>query len=465
MNADGFFSLVKLKSLLPFEKKVLFALVSCGIEADSVSEKSPLGVAVSGGADSVSLLRSLAEIFPSDLLRVISVDHGIRSKKESGGDAAFVADLCKKLGLPCTVFKIESGKIIKIAKTEKKSVEAVARAFRYEAFESFIKAENLDFLCLAHNQNDQCETLLMRFLQGSGIESSGGIERVRGKYVRPLLDIPRAEIEAYLIEKNQAWCTDSTNSDTAYVRNKIRSVLVPVLDENFIGWQSAVLAGAKKSAVDEAFLDSCVYTAQKNAHLLETPELLQQANEVKVSRKHFYSLHDSLKRRVFFSALNKSGFGERFPFRLFEKITSWSDKKEQNLSFENVKISLDSQYLVIQNQKSLDTDIDKESCIEEGFCFLVNDSSSLRVHVCSEQSFAMLEQNIHFPCLVRSYQPCDRIKTADGAYKALADIFSDWKIPNNMRGKIPVVEEISMPAEIKAIIAEPFGYKNWLVNS
>ena len=454
-----------MQNILPFEKKVLSGLVSCGVTEKSVSESTLLGVAVSGGADSVSLLLSLAAIFSSDLLRVITVNHGIRSKEESGGDAAFVSDLCKKLGVECKTFEIQSGKILKIAKSQKKSVEEVARAFRYEAFESFIEEEHLAFLCLAHNQNDQCETVLMRFLQGSGIESMGGIERVRGKYVRPLLDIPRAEIEAYLIEKNQSWCTDSTNSDSAYFRNKIRNVLVPVLNENFTGWQNAVLSGVKKAVADEAFLDSCLDTAQKNYQLLEgsSSQNIASLNIVQLDRVRFYSLHDALKRRLFFSALNKSGFGGRFPFRLFEKITSWGDKKEQNLSFENVKISLDSQYLVIQNQKSLNTDTDKKSCREEGFCFLIDDNLSLREHLCSKQSFAMLEKNIHFPCLVRSCQQGDKIKAADGTYKSLADIFSDWKIPEKLRGKIPVVEEIVPKSELKAIIASGFGFKNWIL--
>ena len=134
---------VKSNNLLPFENKVLSGLASCGIEPDSVSKKSPLGAAVSGGADSVSLLLSLCAVFGSEKLRVITVEHGIRSAGESGGDADFVENLCRSLGVPCTLVKIPHGKIIELAKKDKKSVEEVARNFRYEAFESFIQKENL----------------------------------------------------------------------------------------------------------------------------------------------------------------------------------------------------------------------------------------------------------------------------------------------------------------------------------
>ena len=151
-----------------FEKKVLFGLKYCGIDTESISDNSPLGIAVSGGADSVSLLLSLSSLFSSRILRVITVDHGIRPNEESGGDALFVENLCRSMSISCKVVKIPHGKIAKNAGESSDSLEAVARDFRYEAFFSFIKEENLCALCLAHNQNDQTETLLMRFLQEIG---------------------------------------------------------------------------------------------------------------------------------------------------------------------------------------------------------------------------------------------------------------------------------------------------------
>ena len=493
-----------------FEKKVLSGLKSCGIDFASVSQKSPLGIAVSGGADSVSLLISLSSIFEPSCLRAITVDHGIRSKEESGGDALFVKDLCGKLGIPCHVEEILHGKIEGLSKESSSSVEAVARSLRYEAFDSFIKKENLLALCLAHNQNDQCETLLMRFLQGSGTEGMGGIERVRGKFIRPLLEIPRSEIEDYLRQKNQSWRTDSTNFDTNYLRNRIRNILVPVLNENFSGWQNAVLSGAKKAASDEDFLRSAAksfcafgtaHSQQGSAQVKKCPVQLPEAPTqlpgiLKIERNFFFGLHPSLQRRVFFDFLNKIGWGGRFPFRIFEGIASWGKVKSQKISFENVTVSLDSENLLLE-VIDVKSPAEDDSSIESGFCFFlkkIGDKADIENLLAASENLSEKQglsesekssdckncllsfvsktsdsQKISFPArlplLVRSPLPGDEIKTSDGNLKSLPEIFTDWKIPKNQRDKILVVEELSFCSEnsLKAALGFHLGFKNWIV--
>jgi tRNA(Ile)-lysidine synthase len=461
----------------PFENKVLSGLKSCGIEIDSVSKNSPLGVAVSGGADSVSLLLSLASIFDSSCLRVITVDHGIRSEEESGGDAEFVRKVCEDLGVKCLVKKIEHGKIEDVSKESGLSVEAVARNIRYEAFEYFIESENLLALCLAHNQGDLCETLLMRFLQGSGIEGMGGIAQKRGKYVRPLLELSRAEIESYLREKNQLWRTDATNSDTKYLRNRIRNVLVPVLNENFSGWQRAVLGGAKKACADEDFFDG---ELKKSLSAFEQG----RASSLKVGRAYFYSLHPALQRRVFFDSLNKIGFGTRFPFYLFEEICAWNSKKTQSLCFEDVKIFLDTDSLSFSR---LNGEAQGQKYIESGFSFVfskendraelenleilaetVPDSQRVQLSFVSKNDGSKkISVPVRLPCIVRSFCAGDKIKMGDGKFKSVSQVFSDWKIPEELRDKVPLVEELcsaqNKRSEIKALIAFHFGFKNWIV--
>ena len=471
-----------MQNLLLFEKKVLDSLSLCGIGAASVSEKSPLGVAVSGGADSVSLLLSLAAIFPPHFLRVITVDHGIRSKEEGGGDAAFVADLCEKHSISCFVAEIEPGGIERQAKSSGESVEALARKVRYEAFDSFIQTERLCALALAHNQNDQTETLLMRFLQGSATEGMSGIKRVRGAYIRPLLDIPRAEIELYLREKGQGFRTDSTNSDTKYFRNKVRNVLVPILNEHFSGWQKALLSGAKKAAADEEFLASLVPREEFLASFRKTQSL---------DRAFFYGLHDALKRRVFFSALNEIGFGGRFPFAVFEEVASWEHEKSREISFENVKIALDSEKISFSVREAHFCGGKTE--IEGGFSFLFRKAGDraeignlfLRAEPSEKENQANLvieeksadsnnsaqskkiSLSVALPFLVRSFIHGDEIKAADGTQKNLSDIFTDWKIPPRLREKALVVEEFAFGERksslVRAVIAFFIGAKNWIV--
>lgn len=455
-----------------FEKKVLFGLKYCGIDTESISDNSPLGIAVSGGADSVSLLLSLSSLFSSRILRVITVDHGIRPNEESGGDALFVENLCRSMSISCKVVKIPHGKIAKNAGESSDSLEAVARDFRYEAFFSFIKEENLCALCLAHNQNDQTETLLMRFLQGSGGEGMGGISRIRGKIIRPLLEITRKEIEAYLTERNQSWRTDSTNSDTKYLRNKIRNILVPMLNENFSGWQKALLSGVKKSMADEDFFKSSLL------------ELECGADSSKISRQYFFSLHDALKRRLFYSLLNKKGFSSRFPFRLFEEICSWKDEKNRELTFENLKISLDSENLLFSF-------FTPEPFIESSFAFFLTDigdiienndfiisveclpqsekacgqKKALLTFSPSKSGMEKVSLQVFLPLCVRSALPGDEILAGNGKRKSVSQIFSDWKIPKKLRERVLLLEEVSSGREnsLRALLASHLAFKNWIV--
>ena len=151
-----------------------------------------------------------------------------------------VKNLCKHYGDKKAVndisFEVKNlckGEVFSYSKEKGCVVEAAARDLRYKAFEEFITKYDLVFLCLAHNKNDQVETALMRFLQGGSVYSSSCIPQVRQKFIRPLLNISRTQIEEYLLKLNVLWRYDSTNLDNEYLRNKIRNELVPFLNEKF----------------------------------------------------------------------------------------------------------------------------------------------------------------------------------------------------------------------------------------
>ena len=182
-------------------------MLTAGI--DFVSDKKSIGIAVSGGADSVSLLVSLSHLSKefNVPLRVISINHNLREEKESFSDVKYVEFLCNeiiKTGIDLKFFAVNfpRGKILEIAKERNKGVEEAARFLRYKAFDEFFMNENVSCVCLAHNLNDNIETVLMRFLQGSSFEGLSGIKFVREKFVRPLLNISRLDIENYLKLQN-----------------------------------------------------------------------------------------------------------------------------------------------------------------------------------------------------------------------------------------------------------------------
>lgn len=198
-------------------------------------------IAISGGADSVALLLTLhtANAAKHDALGVglsaAHVQHGIRSSEESNADQQFVQDLCSRLDIPLHIHHASIPE--RVAQT-RETIEEAARAVRYEFFASLLTTGEADAVLTAHTLDDQAETVLMKLLRGAWTEGLSGIHPIvqilgprPGKILRPFLNTRRAEIESYLKEINQPWREDSTNTDTAYTRNRIRHELLPQLRE------------------------------------------------------------------------------------------------------------------------------------------------------------------------------------------------------------------------------------------
>jgi|GEM_PF-387482 len=217
-----------------------------------------LGVGVSGGADSVALLRVLharaAEL--GLVLHVAHLHHGLRGA-EADADLGFVKGLAAELGSPFHEARVDTAAeaAARVGKAAE-SIEEAARRLRYAWFRELMSKIPLDAVATAHTLDDQAESVLGKFLRGAWTEGLSGIhprvEFAEGGVVRPLLKVRRGEIEAYLKGLGQGWCEDSTNSDTAFTRNRIRHELLPMLE----GWNPrlrAHLANMAELARDEDF--------------------------------------------------------------------------------------------------------------------------------------------------------------------------------------------------------------------
>ena len=183
---------------------------------------------ISGGADSVCLLFMLKEFQKEAdfFLEAVHVEHGIRGE-ESLKDAAFTKQLCKKWGI---TFHMAAFDVPKRAAGEKLTLEEAARKCRYEAFAEACKGREHAKIAVAHNQDDQAETILWNLVRGSGLQGLCGIRPVNGNIIRPLLGVSRQEIEAYLKKQGQDYCTDSTNLTDEYTRNRLRHRILPEME-------------------------------------------------------------------------------------------------------------------------------------------------------------------------------------------------------------------------------------------
>ncbi len=182
--------------------------------------------AVSGGADSMALLHllhRLSERF-GFALEAASFDHCIRP--EGAEDVRFVERRCAAWGVPCHLGRSDVPAAAREAGT---GLEETARKLRYAFLEETADAVGAQRIATAHNADDNAETLLLHLLRGSGLKGLGGIAPVRGRVIRPLLGVSRAEIEAYCASCGISFVTDDTNADTAYTRNYLRHEVLPLL--------------------------------------------------------------------------------------------------------------------------------------------------------------------------------------------------------------------------------------------
>lgn len=234
---------------------------------------------VSGGADSVALLRLLA--LSGYQVQAVHVNHGLRGSA-SDGDEAFVRTLCQQLDVPLLVFR---------AVPPAHAGEAWARGVRYGFFREAMAQTGCEALALAHHQDDQAETLLLHLLRGAGLTGLCGMApdaMLDGmRVVRPLLHLTRAQLQEALLDSGQPWREDESNADERYLRNALRRQLLPEMERLLPGAsqrlaRTALLLRAEeddRQNVAEAFLHRYAGRAQRqnagNAWLLLTPLLTQ----------------------------------------------------------------------------------------------------------------------------------------------------------------------------------------------
>jgi len=259
---------------------------------DLIHPGQRVAVAVSGGADSVSLLRLLAELKRElgIVLLAAHFNHRLRGE-ESDGDQKFVEGLCVKL-------KIEllagSGDVPSFAAREHVSIETAARRLRYRFFEGLIVASNLDSVATAHNLDDQAETVLMKLFRGAGTLGLAGIypelalHGSGGSIIRPLLQVRRFELEGYLNELGQEWREDSTNRDVRHLRNRVRHDILP-------GIESTLNPSVRERLAETADLAR----EEENYWQAEVSRLLPQVTrEGAIIVSEFRQLPMALQRRV-----------------------------------------------------------------------------------------------------------------------------------------------------------------------
>jgi tRNA(Ile)-lysidine synthase len=214
-----------------------------------------LAVAVSGGADSLTLLHALRVLAGPRgwRLAVLTVDHGLRPG--SAADAAFVADHAKTLGLPARVLTLTPADL---AVERQAGPEAAARAARYGALWPAAAALGCPWLATGHTLDDQAETVLLQLLRGAGPDGLSGMSVRTGHLLRPLLGVRRSQTRACCAAVGVEWREDPTNAGEGPLRNRVRHQLLPLLEELRPGATQALARTATLAADEQAWLEPLV---------------------------------------------------------------------------------------------------------------------------------------------------------------------------------------------------------------
>ncbi|MBE7031788.1 MAG: tRNA lysidine(34) synthetase TilS [Ruminococcaceae bacterium] len=404
--------------------------------------------AVSGGADSVCMLHILSRLKQAIGFEVFCahLNHGLRGEA-ADNDEKFVAELCKQLGIKVFTRKTD---VAGLAKAEKLTVEEAGRKARYDFFAELSQKHKLTKIATAHNQNDNAETVLMRIIRGTGIDGLSGIPHTREDVViRPVLDISRREIEEYCKKNNLEFCTDATNADNDYTRNKIRNRLIPYLEQEFNPEVCDALSRLAETATEDAdFLNgyakrlyarlaSPMPSQKPNALHIDSLKLLEKSVAVRIVRLAAAEAMKDIK-------LSKTHIEDIF--KLLDNETGSSIDLPQglnaNISYGWLAFTAPS-FVAIDDENeffaevTVDEGVFVESIAKE-ISFAEVDAKGYKCAI--NETMADLDKIGAQPLFLRSRRDGDRIVWfPDGRTKKIKSVFIDEKIPKNDRNKIPLL--------------------------
>jgi len=406
-------------------------------------------VALSGGPDSVALLRVLTLLQDDYGLHLVAahVNHGLRGK-ESDRDEAFVRDLGASMGVPVEHTAIP---VQEIRRHEGGSIEEVCRRERYRFLDEVCQRECLQRVALGHTLNDQAETVVMRFLRGSGTEGLKGMLPVRdGRYIRPFLEVQRDEVLTFLDREGMTYVTDSSNFDRIYLRNSIRGELIPALRDRYndrlmenMGRMSDILRE------EDDYLERSVLT------ILSQWQISPDATVFSVPVIPFNGLHCAMQRRVIKFILDRmssqeGGMGYAHIEAVRHLMAGDRPQAVLDLPF-CVRVEREYDTLVISKGEGrvtrdagpftyavpLPGTID---VVEAGMRVRCEILPAGEIDVRDDRAIYMDYESIRFPLEIRETRRGDRIRPLGmRGTKKVQKIFIDEKVPKKRRGTTPLL--------------------------
>jgi len=410
-------------------------------------------VAVSGGPDSVALLKILEMLSDEYRLTLIvaHLNHGLRE------DAACEERFVRKMAADMEIaFEFKSLDIASLRKGSGKCIEDTSREVRYDFLNDVAKKHGARKIALGHHINDQTETVLMNFLRGSGPTGLKGMLPARDStYIRPLLGVTRSEITSFLELHGISFVTDVSNADQRYLRNRIRHTLIPLLKSRYNPkLDESVKTMAEIMRVEDDYMNIAT------AKMLSAWGMTPADSEIRICISDFLECHEAIQRRIMKHLLeerspNSKGIGFTHIKTALGLVRSDRPGAYVNLPY-NIEVRREYDVLVISRRKIGEEEILNKRCID--LYYEVTPPGTLKmVELGKTMIFELIEgpidmrstvrecvfmdyDRISLPLVIRTVRPGDRIQLLGmKGMKKIKSVLIDEKIPLRHRKEIPLV--------------------------
>lgn len=387
----------------------------------SFNKNQHIGVAVSGGVDSMVLLDILVKAGAK--VTAINIEHGMRGA-DSLSDSQFVKEYCKERDIPCLEFSVNT---LKYSDDEGISLELAARKLRYEVFDKLLADSTVDIIALAHHLDDHAETILMRIFRGTGIRGLRGIQD-RSGYMRPLLKYSKDEILEYAGENGIPYVNDATNFDSYFTRNYIRKEILPSITIRYPGVKDSLDKLSEVACEIEDYLLSEITPFRVN----------EKEGSVSLPLSTL-SRHPAIAKKSIVEALKAIGLEKDVEKNHLESILDLKDA--ENNSILNLPFGLDA-----RKEYNKLIFLPREEKMEYRAHFNHRRTYSFAGYTYSFVGSDKIVRGLTFDlaaipqgAVIRTRLDGDKFRRFGGRLRLLSDYLSDLKIPVRLRDKLLVI--------------------------
>ncbi len=444
----------KTSPIIKSVEKVLFSVL------DKEKDNNLL-LAFSAGPDSTVLLDILFRLKDKFNITVSAAyfNHCLRSNDEIEKEINIAENNCQRRNIPLFIGK-DDGTIAEFSR--QLGVEAAARKARYIFLNNIAEKNSCNYIAVAHNIDDNYETIIMRFFQGSGPEGLKGMEKISGNIIRPLIDVKKADILKYLEENKIIYSHDSTNKEDNYLRNRIRNNLMPAVKKVFPGYEKSLsFLSEKMAGIDEVF----------ESEFSEKIEWIREGNCLVTNYNKFLALPAYLRVKAIYNAFNiTENSGERLPYSFLKPLFSEKIgfKSPVILNGHNYRLEREGDRLfwksdiVTINKNSYHLEIELEKEYELPVLFDKNNkkvyisSRIVKLSECAKNDIWVPVEKISGNIHIRNRNNGDFIIFEYGK-KTIKKLFLEMEIDRYYRDLIPI---ICNNKEILAVWGSVFNYKN-----